>query len=76
MPPDFLGRLLDIMPIPLSARFALLIAALLNAVLCLALERWAPLAALVTYISKYAKTRRRRAVRDGKLYKAVEGGMR
>lgn len=64
------------MPIPFSARVTLLVAAALNAVLCGALEKWAPLARLVTAISKHFKARRRRAVREGKLYKAVEGGMR
>lgn len=75
-PPGPLARLLDIRPIPLNARFSILFAALLNAVLCGALERWAPLAAAVTYVSRLIKTRRKRIVREGKLYKAVEGGMR
>lgn len=75
-PPEPLARLLDIMPLPFSARFTLLVAAMLNAALCMALERWAPLAKIVAAISRRIRLRKRRALREGKLYKAVEGGMR
>lgn len=75
-PPAPLARLLDIMPIPIDARLTILFAAALNAVLCLALERWSPLAVVVSYVSRILKTRRKRAIREGKLYKTVEGGMR
>lgn len=76
VPPEPLARLLDIMPIPMDARLTILVAAALNAVLCDALERWSPLVIAVTYVSKLLKARRKRAFREGKLYKAVEGGMR
>jgi cation-transporting ATPase 13A3/4/5 len=75
-PPSALARLLDIKPLPPSSRVTLLVAAALNAVLCGALERWAPLARIITSISRQFKTGKRRGVREGKLYKAVEGGMR
>lgn len=74
-PPDPLARLLDIMPIPVMARLTLLLAAVVNALLCGALERWAPLAVIVSHISRHVGSRRKRWVREGKLYKAVEGGM-
>ncbi|KAF8313138.1 Ca-transporting ATPase [Clavulina sp. PMI_390] len=75
-PPAGLARLLDIMPIPMSARMVLLLAAGINAILCAGLERWSPLLIVVTQVSRFFKMRRRRAVKEGKLYKAVEGGMR
>lgn len=74
-PPEPLARLLDIMPIPAMARFTLLLAAVFNALLCAALERWAPLAIVASRISGHLDAQGKRSVREGKLYKAVEGGM-
>ena len=74
-PPEPLARLLDIMTIPIMARFTILLAAAVNALFCGALEHWSLLALVVSYISNYVGGRRKRSVRDGKLYSAVEGGM-
>lgn len=74
-PPEPFARLLDIITIPIMARFTLLLAAAVNALLCDALERWSLLALVVSHISSYVGGRKKRSVRDGKLYSAVEGGM-
>lgn len=76
-PPSYIADVLDVMSIPSSARMTLLGAVILNAVLSLALEKWAPLATMVSWVARELKGRRKRSiVKDGKLYKAVEGGMR
>ncbi|KAF8326561.1 uncharacterized protein EI90DRAFT_3069674 [Cantharellus anzutake] len=73
-PPKFFASVLEIMLIPLPARIAILIAVVTNTGLCSAFESWAPLAKLVAWASSQTRNRRKRAIRDGKLYKAVEGG--
>jgi len=75
-PPPMVSSVLDTLSIPLSARLTLLGAVVANALLCSALERWEPLAKIITWVTTRVKNRPRRSVRDGKLYKAVEGGMR
>lgn len=75
-PPKIFASILQVMPIPFPARITILVAVVVNTALCSAFERWAPLAKLAEWASSQARGRRKRVVRDGKLYKAVEGGMR
>lgn len=74
-PPDFLSSILELTDIPLSGRFTLLLAVVVNVGLSVAFERWgAPaVAAIVGYLTGM---RKRHRTRDGKTYKAIEGGMR
>lgn len=70
-PPQSIRLLLDIMPIPSSAKMTLFAGAVLNAAVCFGFERWNPIAAALEVISR----RQRRRVKGGLEYKAVEGGM-
>ncbi|KAF8609052.1 Ca-transporting ATPase [Ceratobasidium sp. AG-I] len=70
-PPQPLRLLLDIMPIPDSAKLTLFSAAVLNAAVCFGFERWNPIAAALEAVSRG----HRRIVKGGLEYKAVEGGM-
>lgn len=70
-PPQPLRLLLDIMPIPDSAKTTLFAGAILNAAACFAFERWNPIAAVLEVVSRG----QRRRVKGGLEYKVVEGGM-
>ena len=70
-PPQSLRLLLDIMPIPDSAKLTLFAGAVLNAAVCFGFERWNPIAAALEAVSRG----HRRRVKGGLEYKAVEGGM-
>ncbi|EKM54134.1 uncharacterized protein PHACADRAFT_209950 [Phanerochaete carnosa HHB-10118-sp] len=74
-PPGFLSSILELTDMPTSGRATLLLVVVVNVVLSMAFERWgAPVvAATVDYLTSL---RKRHRVRDGKTYKAVEGGMR
>ncbi|KII92069.1 hypothetical protein PLICRDRAFT_103455 [Plicaturopsis crispa FD-325 SS-3] len=76
-PPQSVALLLELMPLPFSARVTFLTAAVINVVLSMAFEQWGAQAAaqLVGGLLRLRRQDRRR-VRDGKAYKAIEGGMR
>ncbi|KAF8200947.1 P-type ATPase [Pholiota molesta] len=76
-PPKTVAKLLTLMNLPQSARFTLLLAAVINIVVSLGFEHWGTQMVSMMIggvISWWHRGRRR--VRDGKAYKAVEGGMR
>lgn len=75
MPPGPVALLLDLMELPESAKLTLFIAVILNAVLCLLLERLALLARIVGAVSRRTKKRRRTVRENGKVYKAIQANM-
>lgn len=74
-PPGPIAALLELMPLPSSARLTLLFAVILNVGVSMAYERWGA-QTVASLIGSLMKARRRWRTRDGKTYKAVEGGMR
>lgn len=76
-PPKFVLDILTLMNLPLGGRYVLLVAAVVNVVVSMAFEEWGT-HGVSTMIGAVMKCcgRGRRRVRDGKTYKAVEGGMR
>lgn len=71
VPPGFVASILELMSIPVSARFVLLLAVILNCALSMGFEQWGAGAAaqIISFVTKF---RRHRRVRDGKAYKAIE----
>ena len=75
IPPAPLALLLELMQLPFSARLTLLGAVICNALLSFAFEHWGtPAVAGIIDFGYYLLYQRRRT-REGKTYKAVEGGM-
>ncbi|KAI0666684.1 Ca-transporting ATPase [Trametes maxima] len=74
-PPGGVARVLELMALPVSARATLLLAAVMNVLASLAFEHWGA-QAVARVIGFVFELRRHHRVREGKLYKAVEGGMR
>ncbi|KAI0697731.1 P-type ATPase [Cerioporus squamosus] len=74
-PPTFVADLLELMPLPGSARATLLLAVVVNVLTSLAFEHYGT-PAVSHVVGKLFELRRRHRVRDGKIYKTVEGGMR
>jgi cation-transporting P-type ATPase 13A2 len=76
-PPQAVADILELMPLPSSGRFTLLATAAANVILSVAFERWgAPSVARVVGWVLRSRRNSRGRVREGKIYKAVEGGMR
>ena len=74
-PPAFITSVLELMDLPQRARYILLAASIINVGLSVAFERWgAP--AVAQAVGYVMSMRKRHRVRDGKTYKAIEGGMR
>jgi cation-transporting P-type ATPase 13A2 len=74
-PPQALIVILELMPLPSSARTTLFGLVVINTIFSVMFERWGT--GLITrLISALALLRKKRRHRDGKMYKAVEGGMR
>ena len=75
-PPKAFELILELLPIPFSARASLAGFILVNIVVSLAFEEWATqlIVKLVGALMKLRQEKRR--YREGKAYKAVEGGMR
>lgn len=75
-PPKALEVILELMPIPFPARALLAAFVLVNVVASLAFEEWATqlIAKVIGALMKLRQEKRR--YREGKAYKAVEGGMR
>lgn len=74
-PPPFLVSILELTDIPMAGRWTLLLAAVVNVVFSVAFERWGAPAIALT-VGYFMDLHKRQRVRDGKTYKAVEGGMR
>lgn len=76
-PAKVVSTLLTLMPLPLGARYTLLMVAVINVGVSLSFERWGAqrVSDLVGAVTLWLHRGRRR-VREGKAYKAVEGGMR
>ncbi|EPQ57568.1 Ca-transporting ATPase [Gloeophyllum trabeum ATCC 11539] len=75
-PPRFLSAILELMTLPFSARITLFLAVVLNVALSMTFEHWGTqfVAQAIGVVMQFFKGHRR--VREGKIYKAVEGGMR
>jgi cation-transporting P-type ATPase 13A2 len=76
-PPPALSDVLTLMDLPWDARWTILVTVIVNIFACLGFERWGAqwIAAAISRFSHW-RSRGRRRVREGKMYKAVEGGMR
>ncbi|OSC97098.1 Ca-transporting ATPase [Trametes coccinea BRFM310] len=74
-PPGAIAKILELMALPLSARGTLLLAVVMNVLASMAFEQWGT-QVVARVIGLFFELRRHHRVRDGKLYKAVEGGMR
>ncbi|KZT04578.1 Ca-transporting ATPase [Laetiporus sulphureus 93-53] len=74
-PPRPVASLLELVPLPFSARITLLGAAILNVVLSVTYEQWGT-QAVSRVIGYVMQLRRQQRTKDGKVYKTVEGGMR
>lgn len=74
-PPRPIASLLELVPLPFTARTSILAMVIVNIVLSMAFEQWATqaIARAVGYIMEFRHNKR---VKNGKMYKAVEGGMR
>ncbi len=74
-PPQSFMTILELMAMPFSGRTTLLLAATINVALSMAYEQWG--AQIVAQIvGSIMKVHRHLRVREGKTYKAIEGGMR
>lgn len=74
-PPAFLSSILELVDLPEPGRLTLLAAVIINVTLSMVFERWgAP--AVAELVGSVMKLRKQHRVRDGKTYKAIEGGMR
>ncbi|KAH9911839.1 Ca-transporting ATPase [Fomitopsis serialis] len=74
-PPRPVASLLELVPLPPSARTSILVMVIVNIALSMAYEQWATQAVsrMVGYLMEFRQHQR---VKNGKMYKAVEGGMR
>ncbi|KAG9018165.1 hypothetical protein FRB90_012009 [Tulasnella sp. 427] len=75
-PPRPVALVLDLMEIPASAKATLLFVVVLNVVVSSFVEKWELLSQVITFFQKRWRSKRPKRIRDGKLYKAVEGAMR
>jgi cation-transporting ATPase 13A3/4/5 len=74
-PPQSLISLLELMSLPTTAKLPLFAAVLVNVAVSSALERWAPIAICVAYVSRQWKMYSRSRRRDGNAYKVIERGL-
>ena len=76
VPPPPVSKLLNLMALPVSARMTLLAAVAVNVVASVVYDDWGAqnIAKVIGVWQKWYGGRRR--IREGKAYKAVEGGMR
>lgn len=77
-PPQAIADLLTLMMIPTEGRLKLLLAIAINMAICILYEGFGYLAVAGIFgqIMKWRKRNRRIRETGGKVYKAVEGGMR
>ncbi|KZT19690.1 hypothetical protein NEOLEDRAFT_1158964 [Neolentinus lepideus HHB14362 ss-1] len=75
-PPRSISAILELMSLPFSARITLLMAVVLNVAVSMAFEQWGTqfVAQAIGLVMQLFRGHQR--IREGKLYKAVEGGMR
>ncbi|KAF8161197.1 P-type ATPase [Crassisporium funariophilum] len=76
-PPQVVSDALTLMGLPMGARYSLLVAAVINICVSMGFEEWGAqsVSRMVGSVMRWWQRGRRR-VREGKAYKAVEGGMR
>ncbi|EMD37542.1 hypothetical protein CERSUDRAFT_114181 [Gelatoporia subvermispora B] len=74
-PPVAVASFLELVPLPGSGRVTLLFAIVVNIAASFAYEEWGT-QVVSRILGAFFQLRRRRRVRDGKTYKAVEGGLR
>lgn len=76
-PPQVVASFLTLMNLPQGARYVLLLATAINIVVSMGFEAWGTsgVSMVIGGVMSWWDRGRRR-VRDGKTYKAVEGGMR
>lgn len=72
-PPTPVSQLLGLVAVPMSGRMVMLIAVVINMVLAVVYEDWGA-QRIAQAVGRWRGWRRR--VREGKVYKAVEGGLR
>lgn len=75
-PPQTFLVILELMNLPFSARSTLLLAVAVNVLLSTIFEKWGTQVVAGALGLLFELRRSRRRERDGKTYKAVEGGMR
>lgn len=75
-PPQSVRIVLELMILPFSARMSLFFAAIFNVALSMAFEEWGTHIVSQLIGALFRLRRGRRRIREGKAYKAVEGGMR
>ncbi|KAF8967867.1 P-type ATPase [Flammula alnicola] len=76
-PPQTVANILTLMPLPIAGRYTLLLAAVINVVVSMTFEEWGTQGVSVAIgVVMHWWHRGRRRVRDGKMYKTVEGVMR
>ena len=75
-PPRAFLVLLELMILPLSGCFILIAAVVVNVIFSVTFEKWgtAAVSGSIGFAMEHMRSRRR--TRDGKMYKAVEHGMR
>ncbi|KAI0093395.1 Ca-transporting ATPase [Irpex rosettiformis] len=75
VPPAFISDILELEDLPFAGRTTLLFAVIINVGLSMAFERWGAqvVSRAVGYVMDF---RGKHRVKDGKMYKVVEGGMR
>lgn len=75
-PPHTLSKVLTLMALPVTGRYVLLVAAIINVGISMAFEEWGtPVVSTVIGLLIRWWQRGTRRTRDGKMYKVVEGGM-
>lgn len=73
-PPQLFVTILELMAIPFSGRTTLLLAAVINVALSMAYEQWG--AQIVSQaVGSIMRVHRNFRIREGKTYKAIEGGI-
>lgn len=75
-PPEPVRKVLELMLLPFSARSSLLLAVIINIVLSMAFEEWGTRVIAQALGMLFRLRNGRRRTREGKAYKAIEGGMR
>lgn len=75
-PPQPVRQILELMVLPFSARMSLLFATIFNVALSMAFEEWGTQVVAQVIGALFHLRPDRRRFREGKAYKAVEGGMR
>lgn len=75
IPPAFISNVLELMPLPATARTTLLLVVVINVVTSATYERWGA-QAVARIVSGLNHFHRKARSREGKAYKAIETNMR